>query len=128
LSRLAAGRLRRSDQRQGCRTRQPSLPGRDRRFPVASNIPVLAWDFGIWADPLWKLFSRQPIRASSVPFFSDSGGERFGGLTDFEAKLDRFMHELDFYQPRDFVRKKLSQEESANLYARIYFSILMVRR
>lgn len=90
---------------------------------MAMNVPVLAWDFGIWADPLWKLFSTTPIPASSVPFFSAACGERFRLLADFDEALDRFLARLDGYEPRAFVAESLSMARSAEIYANAYFGL-----
>ncbi len=89
---------------------------------MASNVPVLAWDRGYWADPQWKLHWAAPPPASSVPFFSDACGERFVGLDDFPERLDRFMAGRAGYQPRRYVLENLSFEQSAALYAAAYFA------
>jgi hypothetical protein len=91
---------------------------------LASNVPVLAWDSGYWADPLWKRFSKFKIPASSVPFFSPACGETFAALTEFDAALYKFLHRLPNYEPREYVAEFLSMKKSANLYAEAYFSLL----
>lgn len=91
---------------------------------MASGIPILAWDRGIWADPLWKRFASSAPPASSVPFFSDKCGERFRDIYDFENALNRFMRKLGVYAPREYVGHNLSMEISAKLYADEYFSLM----
>ncbi|UVF18416.1 glycosyltransferase [Microvirga terrae] len=91
---------------------------------LACNVPVLAWDFGMWADPLWKIFSQTPIPASSVPFFSDRCGRRFRVLAEFDNCLQDFLDNMDSYEPRQFVSENLSLSQSAHLYASQYFSLL----
>ena len=90
---------------------------------LACNVPVLAWDFGVWADPQWKLFSRTLVPASSVPFFSEECGERFQMLDDFDAALDRFLEKKDRYEPRRYVETRLSMQRSAEIYAGHYFAL-----
>lgn len=90
---------------------------------LASGLPVYAWDAGFWADPLWKAFSTDLIAASSVPFFSDACGMRFKDFGDFNRGIDQFVGRVDAFRPRDFVREKLSLQQSAAIYAEAYFSL-----
>jgi hypothetical protein len=93
---------------------------------LACNVPILAWDFGIWADPLWKLVGRTPIPASSVPFFSPECGTTFQTLADFDGTLTRFLEELPTYRPRRYVEENLSMKRSAEIYRAAYHSLTKV--
>ena len=88
---------------------------------MASNVPVLAWDRGYWADPQWKPYMETAPWASSVPFFSEACGERFTGMDDFGAKLDRFIERRELYRPRAYVTHNLNIAHSGELYAKAYF-------
>jgi len=87
---------------------------------MASGLPILAWDQGVWADPQAHLYSPTPIPASSVPYFSADCGERFRGIEDFPAVFERFLGQLDQYDPRAYVQRALRREDSAALYMRYY--------
>ncbi len=89
---------------------------------MSANLPVLAWDNGFWLDPQWRTFSDRMIPASSVPFFAPECGERFQGIEDFAAALDRFVPMIPRYTPRAFVQRELSFAASAERYAEAYFS------
>jgi succinoglycan biosynthesis protein ExoO len=91
---------------------------------MASNVPVLAWDAGFWADPLWQKFSPAPPPASSVPFFSPDCGETFCDLSAFDSALDRFTSRRDSYAPRTYVMQNLDMETSAQMYAKEYFGLI----
>lgn len=91
---------------------------------LAMNVPVLAWDLGYWADPLWKVTDGEPVPASSVPFFSEACGARFRVPDEFGAAFDRFWAQLAAYEPRRYVAEALSMERSARIYADAYFSLL----
>ena len=91
---------------------------------MAANVPVLAWDNGYWLDPLWRRFDAKMTPASSVPFFSSDCGERFADLAEFEPALNRFLHRMPSLTPRKFVCENLSMKQSAETYARYYFSLL----
>ncbi|SDR54548.1 Glycosyltransferase involved in cell wall bisynthesis [Rhizobiales bacterium GAS191] len=91
---------------------------------LASNVPVLAWDNGYWLDPLWRQVSDTMIPASSVPFFSEDCGERFSDLAGFEPSLTRFLERMPLTRPRTYVLENLSMLQSAEIYARQYFSMI----
>lgn len=87
---------------------------------LACNVPVLAWDQGLWLDPIQRSFGGTPIPATSVPYFSDQCGDRFADVDSFPAALDRFLLGLASYEPRLYVSRHVSIEESARLYLEIY--------
>jgi hypothetical protein len=82
---------------------------------MAMNIPIFAWDEGVWLDPLAKEVSDEPIPASSVPHFDDRCGVRFK-IADMVEKFDEFWPKLAGYRPRDFVAETLSLKGSAETY------------
>jgi glycosyltransferase involved in cell wall biosynthesis len=92
---------------------------------LACNVPVLAWDNGYWLDPLWKQVSNAMIPASSVPFFSADCGDRFANLSRFEEALNRFLDRMISYRPRQYVLENLSWQQSATIYSRAYFSLMI---
>ena len=92
---------------------------------LACNVPVLAWDNGYWLDPLWKQVSNAMIPASSVPFFSADCGDRFANLGRFEEALNRFLDRMISYRPRKYVLENLSWQQSATIYSRAYFSLMI---
>src|SRR5271165_4106439 len=89
---------------------------------LASNVPVLAWDQGFWLDPNRSKWEPDPVPATSVPYFSDACGERFTGLDDFPATLERFLAKMPAYAPRRWVDSHLSPVTSGELYLRAYYS------
>lgn len=91
---------------------------------MASGVPILAWDQGYWLDPRRPQWDPYPVPATSVPYFSPECGERFRDASDFPQALDRFLANLDSYNPRGYVQRVLSLEASANLYMRHYISLL----
>lgn len=87
---------------------------------MACNVPVLAWDPGLWLDPDRLLWTREPVRASSVPFFSPACGAKFSAASAFSETLDAFLNQLSVYAPRAYVEATLSFERSAKLYLEAY--------
>ena len=89
---------------------------------MACNVPVLAWDPEEWQDPQRIRWTSEIVPASSVPFFSESCGERFKDAAAFPAALDRCWSRLHEMRPRAFVAEELSMELSASLYLSAYIA------
>ncbi|MEO6990213.1 MAG: hypothetical protein ABI346_00590 [Candidatus Baltobacteraceae bacterium] len=89
---------------------------------MASDLPILAWDPGLWLDPNRERWGINPVKATSVPYFSEACGERFARPAEFVPALDQFLNNLGSYAPRRYVGERLSLEESARLYLRAYFA------
>jgi hypothetical protein len=90
---------------------------------MASNLPILAWDEGVLADPLQRRFAQPNLVVSSVPYFDERCGERFR-IADFDLKLDLFWHRLPAYRPREYVKESLSMAVAAESYMSAYVSLL----
>lgn len=90
---------------------------------LASNVPILAWDYGWWTDPVWTVFAKKPIQATSIPYFSDECGEKFKMTSEFSRTFEKFWSNIEKYQPRNYIKKHLSLSKSAEQYAAYYFSI-----
>jgi hypothetical protein len=88
---------------------------------LASDVPVLSWDPGTWLDPNCRVWEDRPVPATTVPYFSSTCGDRFTGIHDFNAALDRFITNSGQYAPRQWVAENLSMQKSAELYLRAYF-------
>lgn len=91
---------------------------------MAMGVPILAWDNGFWLDPNRERWEKDPVPATSVPYFSPECGERFRDLGEFEPALDRFLSRLDTYDPRGYVARELSEARSAELYLSRYRTLL----
>ena len=90
---------------------------------LACNVPLLSWDQGRWLDPIRLRYGDREVPASSTPYFSPECGERFAGLSDFGAALDRFLARRDGYRPRAYVARTLSLEESGRVYLEKYAAL-----
>ncbi len=86
---------------------------------LACNVPVLAWDQGVWLDPKASEYERESLPASSVPYFSEACGMTFRAPEHFPARLDDFVANQDAYRPRQFISSRLELVESARCYADI---------
>lgn len=86
---------------------------------MAMNMPVFAWDEGIWLDPLAKEVSDKPIPATSVPHFDDRCGMRFKAANMLEV-WEKFWANRSAFTPRAFVSETLSLKRSAELYLAAY--------
>jgi hypothetical protein len=88
---------------------------------MASNVPVIAWDPGWWADPCRLRLGVGPIRTTSVPYFDQRCGTTFRTAGDFYSAFTSVWSKLDAFHPREFVQERLSLEASARTYASAYF-------
>ncbi len=79
---------------------------------LSMNVPVLAWDQGIWLDPKYTDSTSATIIASSVPYFDSSCGLTFCGINDFNDIIIEFIKMKESFTPRDFVLMNLSYEKS----------------
>jgi len=83
---------------------------------LSMNVPVLAWDQGLWLDPdRFKWGEHDPVPATSVPFFDDRCGIRFKDLKAFENALPVFWDKVknSIFKPRDYVLENLTLKKSA---------------
>ena len=84
---------------------------------MSCNVPVLAWDPGVWADPKAARYESREVPASSVPYFSPDCGLTFREVSKFPERLDAFLASV--FQPRSYVLANLDLEESARQYLRL---------
>ncbi|MEM1332015.1 MAG: glycosyltransferase [Actinomycetota bacterium] len=94
---------------------------------MASGLPVLAWDNGVWLDPTATRYQDDPVPASSVPYFGPECGVTFAGADEFDDALDDFWSRVDTFEPRAWVAEHLSIAGSAEAYLRAYEPLLPER-
>jgi hypothetical protein len=87
---------------------------------MASNVPILAWDQGSWLHPRRRQWQRDPVPASSVPYFSEACGVKFREVGEIPRAVDALLAGLDRFEPRRFVAANLSLRASADRYLAIY--------
>lgn len=83
---------------------------------LACDVPVLAWDPGIWLDPIRFSYGRSKVAATSVPFFDERCGATFRDFNEFRQQFDRFINASfkHAFKPRDFVVENLTIERSTS--------------
>ncbi|WP_443944228.1 hypothetical protein ACJVDH_15055 [Pedobacter sp. AW1-32] len=91
---------------------------------LSANIPILAYDSaGYWLDPHYFPHKVKYKPISSVPYWSDTCGEKFKNLIEFENKLILFLSKIHSYTPRVFILNNLSLEVCSKKYIEIYRSL-----
>ncbi len=92
---------------------------------LSSDVPVIAWDQGQWLDPVRFKYDRPFVPATSVPFFDERCGIKFGDAREFPSRFDQFFDDAmsDKFSPREFVLENLSIEKSTERMLDIYRSI-----
>lgn len=87
---------------------------------MSADLPILAFDPGVWHDPNAAKHGVGPVPVSSVPWFDASCGERFADAAGLPAALDRFLARRGEYAPRRYIEEHLSLAKSAEAFLAAY--------
>ncbi|HVS90629.1 MAG TPA: hypothetical protein VHE59_01265 [Mucilaginibacter sp.] len=93
---------------------------------LSMNVPVLAWDQGLWLDPnRFKWGESEPVPATSVPCFDERCGMRFKDIAEFDTTFDSFRGKVKehAFSPRDYVLENLTLKKSAQKMLEIIKSV-----
>ncbi len=86
---------------------------------LATNVPIFAWDEGIWPNPAANELGIGPVPCASVPYFDARCGTRFK-IADMMQSWDAFHANLDKFEPRRFIAEEMTLQKSAEAYLRAY--------
>lgn len=86
---------------------------------MAMNVPVFAWDEGVFVDPILNKDAPANLAVSSVPYFDERCGMRFE-RDEMETRFEAFWANLSGYRPREYVEDELSMKASAEAYLKLY--------
>lgn len=93
---------------------------------LSCGVPILAWDRGgFWQDPEFYPDRVRFGPVSSVPYWDDRCGMKFGDAAQFSVQLELFMGRADGenFKPRDYIVENLTLEKCAQRYVDIYRSV-----
>jgi len=92
---------------------------------LASDVPIIAWDQGQWLDPVRFKYNKPVVRATSVPFFDERCGVKFGNINEFFVRFEQFFDDSMSikFSPREFILDNLSIERSTKRLLDIYGSV-----
>ncbi len=94
---------------------------------LATGTPIFAWDRGgYWQDPSYYPHKVKYEPVSSVPYWSDSCGQNFKTIQEFEETLTDFVTKSNMgaFTPRAYILENLSLEVSTQKYLEIYNSVI----
>lgn len=86
---------------------------------MAMNVPVFAWDEGVFVDPMLNRDAPPQLNVSAVPYFDERCGVR-ATRDALDTGFDTFWSHLGDYRPRDYVTDCLSMAVSAKAYLELY--------
>jgi len=94
---------------------------------LSCNVPLLVFDctsmfqeFNEKNEVCYKNeLGKYSLKATSVPYWSDTCGIKFTELSQFEMNLDRMIQEYNSFQPRAFVEATLSPQACADRLIRV---------
>ncbi len=83
---------------------------------MGCNTPMFVWDISEWNDqgPQWS------VSATSVPYWSNTCGERFYDFSTIEETFERFYSRIGEYDPLKYVEENLSYKASVNKLLEIF--------
>ena len=71
---------------------------------MSMGVPIIAWDIKEWLDQ----GEAYRVPATSVPFWDDRCGEKFFTVDEMGQTFDKFYARINDYNPKGFVKEKLS--------------------
>ena len=77
---------------------------------ISCNLPLLVWDVVKWVDRGVEY----EVDATSVPYWDSSCGLKIYNRGELESSYDKFITNLDKYNPRDFIVNNLSIKKQTN--------------
>ena len=82
---------------------------------LAMDVPIFAWDQGLWLDPHRFEWNDPIVPATSIPFFNGNCGMSFIDYLDFEKNIVRFWNKVTMstFQPRNYILENLTLKKSA---------------
>lgn len=89
---------------------------------LSCGVPILAWDRGgYWQDPAYYPEKVRFGPVTSVPYWDERCGMKFGDLAEFEDRLREFWHAVQraAFTPRSYVLDNLTLERCARRYVEI---------
>ena len=86
---------------------------------LSAGVPIFAWDRGgAWVDPEYYPHRVNFSPVSSVPYWDERCGIRFGSPEEFQALWSLFWSSVSacHFNPRDFILENLTLESCARKY------------
>ncbi|MCB0332238.1 MAG: glycosyltransferase [Bdellovibrionales bacterium] len=89
---------------------------------LSMNVPILAWNFGTWCDPMRHQLKMEKAPATSIPYWDERCGLDFQGIGDLPGILELFLEKLKThaFAPRDYVLEHLRIDQGAKRYLELY--------
>jgi len=75
---------------------------------MSMGVPIIAWDIKEWLDQ----GEAYRVPATSIPYWDKRCGEKFFTVDEMGETFDNFYARINDYNPKDYVKEKLSFESS----------------
>lgn len=86
---------------------------------LSAGVPILAWDRGgAWRDPAYYPLRVDFSPVTSVPYWDERCGLKFGDLSQFQARWSTFWSQVTerTFAPRNYILENLTLEMCAQKY------------
>ena len=75
---------------------------------MSMGVPIIAWDIKEWLDQ----GEAYRVPATSIPYWDERCGEKFFTVDEMGETFNNFYARINDYNPKDYVKEKLSFESS----------------
>jgi len=75
---------------------------------MSMGVPIIAWDVKEWLDQ----GEAYRVPATSIPFWDERCGEKFYVVDEMGKTFNKFYARINDYNPKEYVKEKLSFESS----------------
>lgn len=93
---------------------------------LSMNVPAFVWDvseFGHFTDSSAQVFTTKQLGftgATAAPYFDSRCGTICLESEALPSQLNRFLHNITSYRPRDYVEENLSLDKQASAFCQLY--------
>lgn len=84
---------------------------------LACNVPLLVWNVNSMNQEYGSNYKNIP--ATSIPYWNSSCGEYFTNAAQLQEIFDKFLQNINFYKPRDFILENLSIEKCSAKFVKL---------
>jgi hypothetical protein len=81
---------------------------------LSCNVPLLVWNVTTMQQEAGSNYP--PIPATSIPYWDNRCGEYFYKYDKFKETYDKFIKNIDKYQPRQYIMENLSIEKCSERF------------
>ena len=79
---------------------------------LSCDVPLLVWNVSSMNQEHNSGYNDIP--ATTIPYWDEKCGEKFNNINELEETYNKFINNIEFYKPREFILENLSVESCEN--------------